>query len=230
MEQITEINKKALKKSKELKESALKNRDTQEKVIEGMTNLKREMEETFILFSNIIKLNEDIRGIADIIDNITDQIKIIAFNASLEAAHAGEKGKGFSVIAEQIRELLGHIAKQNVSIKKLVDENSENITKISKSSEKLAYFLDHEEENIQKVNEFINNVFELLEKNEEFVKSISFSQNEQKIAIEEFVTSIKESKGKIQKAKELAEAISESVSVLKEMVDELNKAKNKMLE
>jgi methyl-accepting chemotaxis protein len=230
MEKITEVNKKALGESKELKETAIKNRSAQERVREGMVNLKNEMEETFILFSNIIQLNEDIKGIADIIDNITDQIKIIAFNASLEAAHAGEKGKGFSVIAEQIRELLGHIAKQNVNIKNLVDENSINITKISKSSEKLAYFLDNEEENIRTINQFIDSVFELLEKNEEFIRSISFSQNEQRIAIEEFVTSIKESKEKTQEAKKLAESISESVSVLKEMVNELNQVKNRILE
>ncbi len=229
MESITEINQRALDEFKALKESAMKNYDAQEKVIDGMKDLKDEMRNTFDLFEKIIKMNEDIRGIADIIDSVAEQIKIIAFNASLEAARAGDAGKGFSVIAAQIRELLENISKQNVEIKKLIDENSRNIAKISESSDKISYFLEVEEKNVDTISQFIEDVLKLIKQNEEFISSIFVSQNQQKIAIKEFITSVIESKKKIEEGRKLAKEIGESVAILRELVEELSRVKEEMI-
>ncbi len=229
LETITKVNEQALEKFKDLKASAMENYSAQEKVIDGMEDLKKEMESIFALFGKIVEMNKDIKKIAEIIDNLSEQIKIIAFNASLEAARAGDAGKGFSVIAAQIRELLQNIQKQNIEIKKLIDENSENIEKISESSEKIAYFLNAEEANVNAITRFIKQVLELIEKNEEFISSISISQRQQRTAIEEFAISIKDIKEHIEEGKKLAEDIEESVVVLRELVEELNQIKNKMI-
>ncbi len=229
LEAITKVNEEALKKFKDLKESAMENYSAQEKVIDGMGNLKKEMESTFTIFGKIVDMNKDIKKISDIIDNLSEQIKIIAFNASLEAARAGDAGRGFSVIAAQIRELLQNIQRQNVEIKKLIDENSENVEKISESSEKIAYFLDAEESNVNAITQFIKQVLELIEKNEEFISSVSISQKQQRTAIEEFTISINDIKEHIEEGKKLAEDIEESVSVLRELVEELNQVKDKMI-
>ncbi len=228
MKNITEVNERALKEFEVLKGNAMEKRGIQGKAREGMKNLKEEMEKLFKLFDDIVTMNKDIRGISDIIDNIADQIKIIAFNASLEAARAGEEGRGFSIIAAQIRELLENISKQNVEIKKLIDENSKNIEMISEGSEKITYFLNTEEENVRMINEFIEDVLNLIEKNEEFISSISISQRQQKVAVEEFSASINEVKEKLEDGKALIDDILESVAVLREIIDELNQTKDRI--
>ncbi len=226
MESISKVNEQALREVASLKENAMKNRDVQERVRTGMEDLKKEIENVFSSFSEVARMNEGIKGIADIIDNVAEQIKLIAFNASLEAARAGDAGRGFSVIAVQIRELLENITKQNIEIKNLINKNSKNITKISQSTEKMLYFLETEEANIEEINQFIEKVLTLIEKNEEFISSISISQKQQKISIDNFIISIKESKEKIKEGEELATRIAASIAELKKLMSELSELKD----
>ena len=70
------------------------------------------MESTFDQLQNAVK---DIRRCMDKIVSIADETNILAINASIEAARAGQQGKGFAIVAEKVREL----AKE---IKELTDE------------------------------------------------------------------------------------------------------------
>ena len=76
-------------------------KDTIEKVV----NVKKDFRDVAANINSLVKLSEEIEAIVDIINGIAGQTNLLALNAAIEAARAGEAGRGFSVVADEIRDL-----------------------------------------------------------------------------------------------------------------------------
>ena len=106
------------------------------------------------VISGIIALGNKITKIRDIVKNInkiTDQTKVIAFNAALESASAGERGKRFAVVASEVNRLADDIAS-------LTRQTRENVEEIQDSSSSL---IISSEESADKISEGNNLIREL---------------------------------------------------------------------
>jgi len=106
--------------------------------VEQMDNIKQKNDG---VISGIIALGNKITKIRDIvktINTITDQTKVIAFNASLEAASAGERGKRFSVVASEVNRLANDIAALTRQIRDQVEEIQDSSSSLIISSEESA--------------------------------------------------------------------------------------------
>jgi methyl-accepting chemotaxis protein len=90
------------------------------------------------IISGIVSLGNKITKIRDIIkaiSAITSQTKVIAFNAALEAAGAGDKGKRFSVVASEVNRLAGDIAALTEQIRGQIEEIQNSSSSLIISSE-----------------------------------------------------------------------------------------------
>jgi methyl-accepting chemotaxis protein len=90
------------------------------------------------VISGIVALGNKIAKIRDIvktINTITDQTKVIAFNAALEAASAGDKGKRFAVVASEVNRLADDIANLTKQIREQVEEIQSSSSSLIISSE-----------------------------------------------------------------------------------------------
>jgi ligand-binding sensor protein len=86
---------------------------------------------------NVKKISKEINTILDSIKSIADQTKMLGLNASIEAARAGESGKGFSVVATEIRNLSQNSKETAMKIVKLntdIESSVEKTLKISEST------------------------------------------------------------------------------------------------
>jgi len=117
-------------------------------VIHGFSVLERNVDQMESIkqkndgvISGIIALGNKIIKIRDIvktINTITDQTKVIAFNAALEAASAGERGKRFSVVASEVNRLADDIAALTKQIREQVEEIQNSSSSLIISSEESA--------------------------------------------------------------------------------------------
>lgn len=76
-----------------------------EKTIEGMQNIRSSVEKTANYMRKLGGRSDEIGKILNVIDEVTDQTTLLALNAAILAAQAGEHGKGFSVVADEIKDL-----------------------------------------------------------------------------------------------------------------------------
>ncbi len=76
-----------------------------EKTMEGMERIKTSVEKTAEYIEKLGGRSEEIGKILTVIDEVTDQTTLLGLNAAILAAQAGEHGKGFSVVADEIKDL-----------------------------------------------------------------------------------------------------------------------------
>jgi methyl-accepting chemotaxis protein len=88
--------------------------------IAGMQNIREAVEATADVVNRLGKRSQEIGQILKVIDEVTDQTGLLALNAAILAAQAGEHGKGFSVVAEEIKDLAERTAASTQEISGLI--------------------------------------------------------------------------------------------------------------
>lgn len=106
--------------SHEVNVNAEAGKKTVEMTMEGMHRIKEYSHEISSVIRNLQQQTENIGKFLNVIDEVADQTNLLALNAAIIAAQAGEHGKGFSVVAGEIKELADRTASSTHEIHEIV--------------------------------------------------------------------------------------------------------------
>ncbi len=98
------------------------------KTIQGMQDIKISVEKTADYIEKLGGRSEEIGQILTVIDDITDQTTLLALNAAILAAQAGEHGKGFSVVADEIKQLADRTSISTQEIGQLIQSVQQEVS------------------------------------------------------------------------------------------------------
>ncbi len=191
-----------------------------------MDEIKRDNQRSIEEILELGKKSKEITKVMEIIDNIADQTKLIAFNAAIEAASAGEAGKRFGVVAVEIRRLADNVMESTGEIKGKIEEIHEAINRLVIASERGSKTIQSGMESSSNTVAMLGEILSGARSTTDAAKQISLSTQQQKTASEQMVTALKEIDGG---AKQTSASIVQINSVSRNMV-ELSRNLKEMVE
>ena len=104
--------------------AAQKGAQAVQNAIRGMNDIREQIQETSKRIKRLGESSQEIGEIVQLISDITEQTNVLALNAAIQAASAGEAGRGFTVVAEEVQRLAERSAEATKHIGAIVKSHS----------------------------------------------------------------------------------------------------------
>jgi len=173
-------------------ENTKKGGEAIETVIVKMNEIDNNNQKSINEIMELGKKTKEISKIMDIINNIADQTKLIAFNAALEASSAGEAGKRFGVVAVEIRRLADSVMESTGEIESKINEIKEATNRLVIASEKGSKGIHEGIEYTNQTADLLIDVVNAAQSTTDAAKQISLSTQQQKTASSQVVAALRD--------------------------------------
>lgn len=156
----------------------------------GINNIKESVRNVDTTISSLVTLSNDIGEILTAINALSEQTNLLALNAAIEAARAGEAGRGFSVVAEEIRKLAEKTNDETVKIEDIINKILIDINNVKSKNGLVDEDVHQVRGLVGNLVESISNIAGVIGENNSDINSISTSIEEQSRSVTEITQAI----------------------------------------
>lgn len=182
-----------------------------EELKEAMGEINESMSDVNKRIDNLIDLSNGIGGIVEAIQSISQRTNLLALNAAIEASRAGEAGRGFSVVADEIRKLAEQTNKETDKIAEIVTNVRNEINKVEAVTDIVDIKIKEGNNITNNVKTSIESILEITNKNTDSIKVITNISSEQALAIEEITRNIESIGHKIEEIDGFGQKLNEGM-------------------
>jgi methyl-accepting chemotaxis protein len=180
----------AAESAKEAGNKAIEGGKVVSETIEGMNRIAEVVKKSALTVHELGKSSDQIGQIVQVIDDIADQTNLLALNAAIEAARAGEQGRGFAVVADEVRKLAERTTKATKEIAAMIKQIQKDTTGAVASMEEGTKEVEFGKEKADLAGESLNEIINETNKVVDIVTQVAAASEEQSSAVEEISKSV----------------------------------------
>ncbi|ELP6758899.1 MULTISPECIES: methyl-accepting chemotaxis protein [Vibrio] len=196
-----------------------------EKSASEIVNMREEMDHVNQEMHILVEEGDKITTVLNVINDISEQTNLLALNAAIEAARAGEQGRGFAVVADEVRNLAVKTSQSTEQIQKNIVALGNATNSVEQELSRIASLLEKTASRVSESQHSVNQVQELISIISDRNGQISQATEEQRQAVEEISQAIVEaseasndvSSGAVQTAQRTEEVLSLSKNIAQHM-------------
>ena len=190
MHEMAQNGSEAAKAVRAAEEETGKGHQVVSEAIASIQSLAGEIDNASQVIERLAADSQDIGSVLDVIKGIAEQTNLLALNAAIEAARAGEQGRGFAVVADEVRTLASRTQESTdeiqQTIEKLQARAREAVTAMQAGSERANGSLGQVEEGNASLNRIVTSVSTITD----MINQIASATDEQSMVSEEINRSI----------------------------------------
>ncbi len=183
--QIAESGKNVARMAADSAKSARTGHDAVERSRESVLSIKRQVDAIVEHMLTLGRKSQQIGGILEIINELSEQTNILAINATIEAAGAGDAGRRFSVVGEEIRKLSDRVGGSTKEIRALIDEIRTAVNSTVMATETGAKTVDAGTSRFEELQSAFSRIDEIVVSTMEAGQEIELSTKQQATAVEQ---------------------------------------------
>jgi methyl-accepting chemotaxis protein len=190
--------------------------------VQDMQQLSAQMLESVQIVAGLAKESENIGTVVDVIKAIAEQTNLLALNAAIEAARAGEQGRGFAVVADEVRSLAGRTQDSTKDIRQMVEKLQAISREAESTMQKGREQTDSSAERARTLQVALTDISDAIERVKQQSGQIADATGQQSAAADEINQSLHTITALVDKTAEHATELSSESGQLSSAADNLN--------
>ena len=200
-----------------------------QRTIEGIQNQVIKSKEDANNVQSLVDQAQKIGTIVQTIDDIASQTNLLALNAAIEAARAGEAGKGFAVVADEVRALASRTSSSTSEITKMVSQIQENANTANESMQSSVQNMDNLAVETSTIESLLNDITDQVSSVNAQITQIATAAEQQTTATSEISTNMQDithsSESLSNDCAQAKQEVDNSVKLLRNLLDTLSRIK-----
>jgi CHASE3 domain sensor protein len=188
--QIAESAQRVAHNAEQTANSARTGHGTVDLTHESITGIRRQVDQIVSHMLELGRKSQEIGAVLDIVSELAEQTNILAINATIEAAGAGDAGKRFAVVAEEIRKLADRVGGSTKEVRTLIDDVRSAVNTTVMATETGSKAVDAGTRQFGDVASIFKQIANLLSATTDAAREIELSTKQQASAVEQVNTAI----------------------------------------